>query len=228
MYKHVWSLSQPQSARFQTELQRKQTQQQTQEQRRGQLARKRGMEEEDENEKPKKRIGWSGTRPDELSISSVGLSQPYQVAELQQQPHQQVHHQQSRSIYGFDSPVSAPSTPVFESEPFVHLHPPQQVHPSTQEPTGLGALPTWAMEDVDLVRGVTTGLAASTLAYDDESISQEVEDGSLYKQQQVHQPHQDTNLSQYYYVMGFRANCDKCQRRERGHFAHLVERPEKA
>lgn len=83
------------------------------------------------------------------------------------------------------------------------------------------------MEDVDLIRGVTTGLAASTLAYDDESISQEVEDGSLHKQeqQQVHQPHQDSNLSQYSYVMGFRANCDKCQRRERGHFAHLIERP---
>lgn len=80
------------------------------------------------------------------------------------------------------------------------------------------------MEDVDLVRGVTTGLAASTLAHDDESISQE-DDGSLHEQQQLRQPHQDTNLSQYYYVMGFRANCDKCQRRERGHFAHLVERP---
>lgn len=148
-----------------------------------------------------------------MSIISVGSS--YQV-ELQQQL-QQLHHQQSRSIYGFDSPVSAPSTPVFESEPFAHLH---QPYPST-EPT-LGAhLPTWAMEDVDLVRGVTTGLAASTLAYED--ISREG-DGPLHKQP-PHQPPQDTGLSQYHYVMGFRANCDKCQRRERGHFAHLVERP---
>ncbi|KFH61736.1 hypothetical protein MVEG_12421 [Podila verticillata NRRL 6337] len=208
MYKHqAWSLP-----RLQDATQQPQTEQ------RNSFAKKRGMEEEaDENENTKKRnIGWSGTRPDELSVVSVGSS-PYQVTELPQQLQQQLHHQQSRSMYGFDSPVSAPSTPVFESEPYAHLHPP---YPSTEPRLGAHP-PTWAMEDVDLVRGVTTGLAASTLAHED--VSRE-EDGSLHKQQS-YQRHQDPGLSQYHYVMGFRANCDKCQRRERGHFAHLVERP---
>ncbi|KAG0331364.1 hypothetical protein BG004_001700 [Podila humilis] len=234
------------------------------------LPRKRSMADaSEEYENPKKRSTiWHGSRPDEQATSSTHgqftLLHTFATS-MQQQPQAYQHRQQpSRTMYGFDSPVSTPSTPVFEYDPFDQTQPQHQHHHYQQEQQqqeqqldlqaqnnmyiqaslqleeyAIGLQrppshpPTWAMEDLDLVGGVTTGLAASRLSHDalegrvgtmlngrvpvnDRAQSEE---HSSSPQQQSQQ-----GLAQYHYVMGFRASCERCQRRERGHFAHLVEK----
>ncbi|KAF9398490.1 hypothetical protein BGZ94_005992, partial [Podila epigama] len=174
----------------------------------------------------------------------------------------------TRSIYGFESPVSAPTTPVVESEPFSQLpHQQQPVQNSqhhqhqqllqqqqqhleelSQQNLDLLAsnqlqahIPVLerahdqAMEELDHVRGKDLLLSSQVyqngrtgdMEHEATALltSVDAQNGSVLTGEQENASQQGVpSVRQYSFVMGFRANCEKCQRREKGHIAHLVER----